>query len=527
MGDNTDTDVTLGGEGPPASPARHRWLVLGILCVSLLLIGMDLTILHVAVPTVSQDLLPSTSQLLWIVDIYALTVAAFLVTCGTLSDRIGRKKVLLGGFAVFGLASAGAAFSTAPELLILTRAALGFGAAMVAAATVAVIRIVFPDDRERAFAIGLWSASHSVGAAIGPITAGLLLEHFWWGSVFLINVPIVVVALIIGAVVIPESRDEHRRRWDGLSAVMSILGLGGLVYALKQFGEHGAISPAYAAVGLVSIALLVLFVLRQRRITEPLLELSLFANRKFSVATGSILVCFAGYIALMFFATQRFQLISGYSPLAAGVALLPMAVANAVGAVFAPRIGMALTNRVAVTTGLLVFGGSMFGLAVLSADSGYASIVALLMGTGLGAGVVTTLGADTIMSNADPSRAGAAGAIQETSFELGSGLGIVILGTALSAIYRITLHPVDGVPPAEFAEAQNSLGSAVEVASRLNDQAGATLRSAAETAFHNGFTIAVSVGGAMLLAMAVVAWRLLRDRREVDDHDDATTSAQA
>ncbi|MDA3642756.1 MFS transporter [Saccharopolyspora indica] len=492
--------------------SRRRWLVLGILCTTLLLVGMDLTILHVAVPTLSQQLLPSASQLLWMVDSYPLTVAAFLVTCGTLSDRVGRKKVLLGGFAVFGLASAGAAFATTPVALIGFRAALGFGAAMIAAATVAIIRITFPDARERAFALGVWSACHSAGAAIGPIAAGFLLEHSWWGSVFLINLPVVLVALVVGAVVVPESRDEAVRRWDALSAAMSVLGLGGLVYALKQIGEHGAVSPPNLVIGVVAVALLIAFVVRQRRIREPLLELSLFADRKFSVATGAILASFAGYIALMFFATQQFQLISGYSPLLAGAALLPMAVANAVGAVFAPKVAAALTDRVAIALALLVFAGSMSGLALFGSGSGYGVVVALLAGSGLGVGVVMTLGAEVIMSAAAPSQAGAAGAIQETSFELGSGLGIVILGTALSGIYRNTLEPVAGVSPEQHAEAQNSLGAAVRIAGEMDEQVGAALRTAAVTAFGNGFTAAALVGGAVLLAMAAVSWLALRDR---------------
>ncbi|WP_019807433.1 MFS transporter [Saccharomonospora halophila] len=500
--------------------ATHRWTVLAVLCAGLFLIGMDLTVLHVAVPTLSRDLLPGTSQLLWIVDVYALTVAAFLVTCGTLSDRLGRRRVLLAGFVVFGSASVGAALATTPDVLIATRAALGLGAAMVAAATVAVIRTVFPDDRERAVAIGIWSASHSVGAALGPVVGGLLLERFWWGSVFLINVPVVVAALAVGSVIIPESRGEHRERWDGVSAALSILGLGGLVFALKQVGEHGAVTPSSGALGLTSVGLLVLFVHRQRRISAPLLDLSLFSNRGFSVATISILVCFANYIAVMFFVTQRFQLLDGLAPLAAGAALLPMAVANAVGAITAPRIGGVLGGRGAVTAGLLLFAGSSGALAFLGPDSGYGALVGLLLGTGFGAGVVTTLGADTIMSEAPPDRAGAAGAIQETSFELGSGLGIVILGTVLGAVYRTTLRPVEGLSATQEVQARDSLASAVEVASEAGEPTRTALRTAAGNAFSGGFTLAVTVGACLLLGVAAAAWRSLRDRPDTGEPTD-------
>ncbi|MFI9076594.1 MFS transporter [Streptomyces sioyaensis] len=270
----------------------HRWAALGVLCASLLMVGMDLTVLHVAVPTISRELLPSGSELLWIADSYALTVAAGLITCGTLGDRFGRKRMLMAGFVVFGLASAGAALSASPGQLIAARAALGIAGAMIMASTPAIIRAVFPDDRERSVAIGLWTAANSVGVSVGPLLGGLLIEHFWWGSVFLVNVPIVLLAVAGGALLVPESRNTRPHPWDAASAGMSAVGLGTVVYAFQQLGEHDGSQPVVWATALLGVALLIGFVVRQRRIRHPLLDVAQFADRRFSLSALCILGCY-------------------------------------------------------------------------------------------------------------------------------------------------------------------------------------------------------------------------------------------
>ncbi|MEW2433367.1 MFS transporter [Streptomyces caniferus] len=267
----------------------RRWAVLGVLCASLLMVGMDLTVLHVAVPTISRELLPGGSELLWIVDSEALTVAAGLLMCGTLGDRFGRKRMLISGYVVFGLASVGAALSSAPGQLIASRAALGGGGAMIMASTPALIRAVFPDARERAVAVGLWTAANSAGVSVGPLLGGLLIEHFWWGSVFLVNVPIVVFAVVSTFLLVPESRNDRSHRWDGPGAVMSAVGLGAVVYAFQQLGEHNAAEPAVWGIGLTGAVLLVGFVVRQRRIPHPLLDVTQFADRRFTVSALCIL----------------------------------------------------------------------------------------------------------------------------------------------------------------------------------------------------------------------------------------------
>lgn len=487
---------------------RRRWAVLAVLCTSLLLVGVDLTVLHVAVPTLARHLRPSGTELLWIVDVYALSVAASLVTWGTLGDRIGRRRLVLAGFVVFGLASAMAAGAGTPAQLIAARALLGVGAAMIMASTVAIIRVVFADGRERALAIGIWTAAHSVGAAIGPVVGGLVLQRWWWGAVFLINVPIAALALALGVLVIPESKESVPRRWDVVSAAMSVVGLAGVVYALKRAGDHGGVDLPVLAAGVGGIGLLALFVLRQRRLPQPLLDLSLFAARRFTTATLCVFGCFGCYTALLFFLTQRFQLVDGDSPLQAGLALVPLAAASAVGATVAPWPAVRWGNRWTVTMALTVFAGALAALAVTGEAAVHPGV---LVTAGVGAGAVMTLGADSIMAGARPEQAGQAAAIQETSFELGAGMGIAILGTVLAVAYRTTLPPVPGLAPGDQAAARESIGTAVGIADRLAPSAAAALREAARIAFGQGFGTVTAVAAVTIALTAVMAATLLRD----------------
>ncbi|WP_197708733.1 MFS transporter [Streptomyces sp. 2323.1] len=485
----------------------HRWAALGVLCASLLMVGMDLTVLHVAVPTISRELLPSGSELLWIVDSYALTVAAGLITCGTLGDRFGRKRMLMAGFVVFGLASAGAALSVVPGQLIAARAALGVGGAMIMASTPAVIRAVFPDDRERSVAIGLWTAANSVGVSVGPLLGGLLIEHFWWGSVFLVNVPIVVLAVVGGALLVPESRNTRSHPWDAVSAGMSAVGLGTVVYAFQQLGEHDGSQPVVWATALLGVALLVGFVVRQRRIRHPLLDVTQFADRGFSLSALCILGCYGAYTALLFLLTQRFQLLEGYSPLGAGLALVPLALANAGGAALAPRFAARWGRRRGLSGGLLLGALALAAFTLFGATGNYLALVA----AGLGSGTVMTLGSDAIMGTAKPERAGEAGAVQETSFSLGAGLGLAVLGTVLSLVYRSDFAPVSGASAQQWDTARSSLGAATEVAAQTGGRVGEGLQSAAEHAFDAGFAVATGSAAAVLALLGVMAWRGLRE----------------
>ncbi|MGW7486250.1 MFS transporter [Streptomyces sp. NPDC054786] len=483
-----------------------------MLCAGLLMVGMDLTVLHVAVPTISRELLPSGSALLWIVDSYALTVAAGLITCGTLGDRFGRKRILVSGCVVFGLASTGAALSVAPGELIAARAALGVGGAMIMASTPAIIKAIFPDDRERSVAIGLWTAANSVGVSVGPLLGGLLIEHFWWGSVFLVNVPIVVLTVIGGALLVPESRNTRPHRWDAISAVMSAVGLATVVYAFQQLGEYGWTQPVVRGIGLAGMVLLAGFVVRQRRIAHPLLDVAQFADRRFSVAALCIFGCYGAYTALLFLLTQRFQLLEDYSPLGAGLALVPLALANAGGAALAPRFAARWGRRRGLSGGLLLCALALAAFALFGASANYGALLA----AGLGSGVVMALGSDAILGAAKPERAGEAGAVQETSFSLGAGLGLAFLGTVLSLVYRSDFAPVPGASAQQWNTARSSLGAASEVAARAGGRVGDALHSAAAHAFDTGFAVATGSAAAVVALLGVLAWRGMRasdDRR--------------
>ncbi|MFD8456468.1 MFS transporter [Streptomyces antimycoticus] len=384
---------------------------------SLLLCGIDLTVLHVAVPSMSRELKPSPAGLLWIVDVYSLSLAALLVTCGTLGDRIGRRRMVLSGFVTFGLASAAAAFSASTAQLIAARAVLGVGAAMIMASTVAIIRVVFTDDRERAVAIGIWTAAHSVGATIGPLAGGLVTAKWGWGAVFLINVPMIVVILAIGARVIPESRNPVPRRWDLASVALSVTGLAGVVYALKQAGEHAGVNGVIVATAVAGSVLLYVFVRRQRRIADPLLDFSLFRERRFTTATLCVIGCFGSYVALLFFLTQWLQQVGEYAPLCAGLALMPLAGANAIGAVTAPWAANRWDIRWALTGALALVAAALATTAAVGDTTHYGVLLVPLLGAGYGAGIVMTLGADSIMSAAQPERSGEAAANQGVSLD--------------------------------------------------------------------------------------------------------------
>nr|WP_276319265.1 MFS transporter [Streptomyces luteoverticillatus] len=471
--------------------------------------GMDLTILNVALPTVGRELLPSGSELLWIVDGYALTVAATLVVCSTVGDRLGRKRVLLTGLATFGLASAAGALSSAPGQLIAARAVQGLGYSMMLSSTVVIIRVVFPVARERSLAYGLWVASSSTGAALGPVLGGVLVEKFSWGAVFLVNVPIAVIAVLFGAALVPESRNPEAPRWDVPSAVLSILGLAGAVYALQHIGQPERLSPATVASGVLGVALLIIFTLRQRRIPNPLLDIRLFTDRRFSVSTVAILCCYGAYTGLLFLLTQQLQLVDGYSPAKAGLSLVPIAVASAVGGVLAPKLASVVGNRWGVTAGMAVLALALIALSAAGAAGNYASLVAV----GLGSGIVMTLGADSMMSAAPPERAAEAGAVQEVGFSLGAGLGVAAMGVIATVAYRGDLAPVEGLTSAQSDAAAGSLNTAVELAGKLSGPVGNALRTGAREAFRHGFSVTTATVAAVVLALAAVVAVLLRAGR--------------
>ncbi|MGW2190182.1 MFS transporter [Streptomyces sp. NPDC001719] len=489
----------------------NRWTVLVVLCVSLLLVAVDATVLHVAVPAVTEDLRPGAVQLLWIVDVYPLVCASLLILFGTLGDRVGRRRVLLLGYGLFGVASALAAFATSPDVLIGARALLGVGGAMIMPATLSILRQVFPDRRERALAVGIWSAVAAVGAAFGPLLGGLLLEHFWWGSVFLINIPLMAVSLPVGRRLLPESTGERDGPWDVLGALMAAFGLFGVVLAVKRVGGgEPPLTLATIVPGAVGAALLALFIRRQRRREHPLVDLRLFARPAFGTSVGCIVLAMLALVGLELIAAQYLQLVLGLTPLETGLRLLPLTLAAMAAGLVGSRLLRRLGPRLMVGLGFVLTAAAVLSLTAMGADDRPKTLVAgfVLLGFGL---ETTLFGAyESMLSEAPPESAGGAAAIGETSYQLGAGIGIALLGSVMNATYAPGVAGTRGVPSEATTAASHSLGEAYEVAATLPASEGSALRAAARDAFIHGLHVTLLLSAALLLVGAVAALRLPR-----------------
>ncbi|MFB7916248.1 MFS transporter [Streptomyces sp. NPDC056061] len=496
-----------------AADGANRWVVLVVLCLSLLLVALDATVLHVAVPAVTEDLRPSAVDLLWIVDAYPLVCASLLILFGTLGDRVGRRRVLLLGYALFGIASAAAALAGSPGVLIAARALLGVGGAMIMPATLSILRQVFPDRRERAVAIGVWSAVAAVGAATGPVVGGFLVEHFWWGSVFLINIPLMALVLPVGRLLLPESRGGEDGPWDVLGALMAAAGVLGVVLGVKRAGAgEGLFSPTAFVPLLVGAALLALFVRRQKRRTHPLIDIGMFSRPAFSTSVGCIVVAMLALVGLQLIAVQYLQLVLGLSPLETGLRLLPLTfAAMAAGATGSYTLNL-LGPRRMVGWGFVLTAASVLVLTAMGRHDRPALLTAAFVA--LGFGLQTTLfGAyESMLSDAPADRAGGAAAIGETSYQLGAGMGTALLGSVMNAAYAPGLAdlPDKGVPAADREAATHSLGEAYQVADRLGGPLGETLRTTACGSFITGLHVTLLVSAGLLLLGAFAALRLPR-----------------
>jgi DHA2 family multidrug resistance protein-like MFS transporter len=413
---------------------RRDWIGLVVLALPCVLYSMDLTVLNLALPAISADLQPSPAQLLWIVDIYGFLVAGLLITMGTLGDRIGRRRLLLIGAGAFGAASVLAAFSTSAGMLIATRALLGIAGATLAPSTLSLIRNMFHDPRQRTFAIGVWITSYSAGGAMGPLLGGALLEHFWWGSVFLIGVPVMALLLAVGPALLPEFRDPRAGRADLAGAALSLAAVLAVIYGIKRMAEQGSSWPAVLA---VSTGLIVgtLFVRRQRRLADPLIDLRLFRSPAFSgplaVYTLGTFLTFGAYL----FIAQYLQRVLGLSPLRAGLAMLPFFFGFIVGSMLTPVIVRRLRPAFVMAGGLAIAAVGFGLFAAIDGATGVWLVVAGCIAFALGLAPVFTLATDLIVGAAPPERAGVAAAISETGSELGGALGIAILGSIATAAY--------------------------------------------------------------------------------------------
>ncbi|MFB8188537.1 MFS transporter [Microbacterium sp. NPDC055988] len=500
---------------PPTTRAGAKeWLGLAVLALPTLLLALDITVLHLGVPRLSADLRPTSTQLLWIIDIYGFMIAGFLVTMGSLGDRIGRRRLLVLGAAAFGVASAAAAFSATAEMLIASRAVMGIAGATLMPSTLALISNMFRDPHQRGLAIGIWATMFSAGIALGPIVGGALLEHFWWGSVFLLGLPVMLLLLIAAPLLLPEYRDRTAGRPDLVSVGLIIAAMLTLTFGIKESAVHG-ISPLATASGLVGLLLGSLFVRRQGRLADPLLDLRLFANPAVRAGLVALLISTLAIGGIYLFLTQHLQLVAGHPPLVSGLLLLPGAAALIVASVLAPILARRVRPVLIVSISLAV---SAAGFVILARAAVEADTVLVLVGFAVayaGIGPVTALATDLVVGSAPPERAGSASALSETSTEIGVSLGIAVMGSVGVAIYRAGIpqgSDAEGTADA-FGSAAETLAAALQASDTLPAAQGDALRALATDAFAAGFEVSAWLGAALLIAASAVTLTALRRAR--------------
>jgi len=513
---------------PAGRATRREWTGLAVIALPCAVYAMDLTVLNLAMPAISAELKPSASQLLWIIDIYGFLVAGFLITMGTLGDRIGRRRLLLIGAAAFGAASLLAAFAKSAEALIAMRALLGVAGATVAPSTMSLIRNMFHDEHERQFAIGLWIASYSAGAAIGPLVGGVLLQFFHWGSVFLVAVPVMALVLLLGPSLLPEYRDPQAGRVDPPSVVLSLTAVLATVYALKHLAEYGFSWPA-AAVGAAGLALGAAFVRRQGRLDYPLLDMRLFRSAAFSAAITAYGLTSLAMMGVYIFIAQYLQLVRGLSPLEAGFATLPWALAFIVGSLVAPRLARRMTRLSLLAWSLVV---SALGFVLLVGTPGPFGLAVMITGAvvmSLGMAPVIAIGNEMMITAAPPERAGAASAMAETAAEFSGAAGIAVFGSLGTVIYAWSLgrNLPAGLPPETVQAALATMGGAAAGAQALGGAAGDALLQAARDAFTLTLQAAAVVGALIVVLACVFTVRILGRAATAADSAAARAASRA
>jgi EmrB/QacA subfamily drug resistance transporter len=491
---------------------RRRWWTLAVLSISLLVISLDNTILNVALPSIARDLGASASDLQWVVDAYMLVFAGLLLTAGSLGDRFGRRRALTAGLIVFGIGSVLAALSGDTAQLIASRALMGIGGALIMPSTLSILTAVFPAE-ERQRAIGAWAAVAGLGIALGPIAGGWLVEHADWHWVFTVNVPIVVAALLLGRVLVPESRDEHPDRADLPGAALSTAGLTALLWGLIEAPDRGWTDPPILAAFAAAAVVLGLFAAWELRTPSPMLDVRLFANRRFSAASVAIALAFFGLFGVLFFTSQYLQSVHGFGPLDAGVWMLPVAAGIAIGGPLSARITARLGAKLTVSGGLFVLASGLALYSTAEPGSGFALIGGAEAILGIGIGLAMTPATDSIMGTLPPERASVGSAMNDTLRQVGGALGVAVLGSLLSSHYRGGVaDSVGGLHGQAGQVAQDSIAGASAVADRVGGAAGQALHHAANAAFVDGMQVAILVAAAVTAVGALIALALLPSR---------------
>lgn len=510
--DTADTAHTP--ESPHESAVDdRRWWILGVLVLSLVIIMTANTSLNVAIPSLVRETGASSTALQWIVDAYAIAFAGLVLTAGAFGDRFGRKGALLWGLAIFGAMSLLATLADDPGPLIAIRGVQGLGAALIMPGTLSILVAVFP-PQERSRAIAVWAGFAGSGAVIGILGSGWLLEHFWWGSVFFVNVPIVAAAVILVALLVPSSRDPRVLPLDGLGAVLSIVTLGALLFGIIEGPERGWTDPLTVAGFVVAAMGLAVFIAWERGTEFPMLDLRFFSEPGFSVGTATIALTFFTMFGMFFLMTQYLQSVRGYTPLEAGVRVLPMMAAMIPAAPMSARWAERFGSRAVISTGLTLIAAAMVGLASLEPDTSYwvLALALVLLGTGMGNVAAPATGA--VMSSLPVAKAGVGSAVNDTSREVGGALGIAVLGSLVASAYRANLDSaVAGLPEPQATEAKGSVGAAVEEAARIGGDTGAALADAARSAYTNAMSTALFVAAGIALLTVGVVQRYLPPHR--------------
>ena len=510
---------------------ERRWLILAVLCFSLLIIVLDNSILNVAIPTIVRDLDASNSQVQWMIDAYTLVFACLLLTAGALGDRYGRRGALQAGFVIFGLGSIASSLAGSADQLIATRAVMGIGGALIMPATLSIITNVFPAE-ERGKAIGVWAGTAGLGAALGPLTGGVLLTHFYWGSVFLVNVPIVIIGLIAGVLLIPTSKDPHQPRLDPVGALLSIVSLTALLFAIIEAPVEGWSDPRIVVSFVAGAVLLVAFILWERHSEHPMLDVRFFRNPRFTAASGSITLIFFAMFGSIFLLTQYFQFVLGYSPLEAGVRLLPMAGTMMVAAPLSPKLVHRIGTKRTVVIGLLLVSAALLSMTLLQVDSSYWAIAWRLVVMAAGMGLVMAPATESVMGSLPLAKAGVGSAVNDTTRQVGGALGVAVIGSVLSSTYGaavVDFFAGTPAPPGAVEAAQSQLGAVASVAETMGSQPfpGAAdlateLVSTANQAFVSGMHWGVVVAATATLIGAAMAARFLpAHARPEDEHEQA------